>query len=308
MRATAGTTCPGSAAAPPIGCGCRKSCCSRRRWRPSSPTTSGSCSGFPMSGRSPRRRSMRCCISGPGLGYYARARNLHRAAARIARAAWRRRFREDFEAVAALPGIGRSTAGAILALSRGERFPILDGNVQAGARAAFRRRGLGAGRAVLRKRCGRLSERARPTSMSPSTRRRSWIWARRSACARDPVLRRLPGSQRLHRARATARQPSCPAAKPAARGAAQREVLHARRPCARTRDRAPRAPPGKRHLGRPVVAARSSRARRRQLVWCAADAPRGLRPAGAARAGRARVHALRPAHHCRSWPNAPAAC
>jgi A/G-specific adenine glycosylase len=64
-----------------------------------------------------------------GLGYYARARNLHRAAVRIAEGHGGR-FPRRFEDVADLPGIGRSTAGAILALSRGERFPILDGNVR----------------------------------------------------------------------------------------------------------------------------------------------------------------------------------
>ena len=64
-----------------------------------------------------------------GLGYYARARNLHRAAIQI-RDAHAGRFPSDFAAVAALPGVGRSTAGAILALARGERFPILDGNVR----------------------------------------------------------------------------------------------------------------------------------------------------------------------------------
>jgi A/G-specific adenine glycosylase len=64
-----------------------------------------------------------------GLGYYRRARNLHRAAVRIADE-HRGRFPKSFETVADLPGIGRSTAGAILALSRGERFPILDGNVR----------------------------------------------------------------------------------------------------------------------------------------------------------------------------------
>ena len=64
-----------------------------------------------------------------GLGYYARARNLHRAAAAI-RDEHGGRFPRAFGAVAALPGIGRSTAGAILALSLGERHPILDGNVK----------------------------------------------------------------------------------------------------------------------------------------------------------------------------------
>ncbi len=64
-----------------------------------------------------------------GLGYYARARNLHRAAQQV-RDAHGGVFPEDFESVAALPGIGRSTAGAILALSRDQPHPILDGNVR----------------------------------------------------------------------------------------------------------------------------------------------------------------------------------
>ena len=64
-----------------------------------------------------------------GLGYYARARNLHKAAIRI-RDEHGGRFPQRFEALAGLPGIGRSTAGAILALSFGQRFPILDGNVR----------------------------------------------------------------------------------------------------------------------------------------------------------------------------------
>lgn len=64
-----------------------------------------------------------------GLGYYARARNLHKAA-QLIRDEYNGRFPNRFEQVGALPGIGRSTAGAILALSRGERHAILDGNVK----------------------------------------------------------------------------------------------------------------------------------------------------------------------------------
>ncbi|MFP5383114.1 MAG: A/G-specific adenine glycosylase [Gammaproteobacteria bacterium] len=64
-----------------------------------------------------------------GLGYYARARNLHRAAARIA-TEFGGIFPRDIDTLASLPGIGRSTAGAILALAGGERAPILDGNVK----------------------------------------------------------------------------------------------------------------------------------------------------------------------------------
>lgn len=64
-----------------------------------------------------------------GLGYYARARNLHRAAQAIA-TEFGGEFPQSLEAVQSLSGIGRSTAGAILALSREHRHPILDGNVK----------------------------------------------------------------------------------------------------------------------------------------------------------------------------------
>ena len=64
-----------------------------------------------------------------GLGYYARGRNLHKAAQIIIRE-YHGIFPDDIEAVNALPGIGRSTAGAILALSKNQRHAILDGNVK----------------------------------------------------------------------------------------------------------------------------------------------------------------------------------
>src|ERR1700730_18754699 len=63
------------------------------------------------------------------IPYYARARNL-RNCAQVLMAGHGGDFPADIEAVTALPGIGRSTAGAILALSRGERHSILDGNVK----------------------------------------------------------------------------------------------------------------------------------------------------------------------------------
>ena len=64
-----------------------------------------------------------------GLGYYARARNLHRCAQQVVEL-HSGEFPEDVEALEALPGIGRSTAGAIASLSMGVRAPILDGNVK----------------------------------------------------------------------------------------------------------------------------------------------------------------------------------
>ncbi len=64
-----------------------------------------------------------------GLGYYARARNLHRAA-QLIRDTRGGAVPEDHAALVALPGIGRSTAGAILALANDQRHLILDGNVK----------------------------------------------------------------------------------------------------------------------------------------------------------------------------------
>ena len=64
-----------------------------------------------------------------GLGYYARARNLH-ACARCIVDDHGGRFPEQPEAIAGLPGIGRSTAAAIAVFAFGARAAILDGNVR----------------------------------------------------------------------------------------------------------------------------------------------------------------------------------
>jgi A/G-specific adenine glycosylase len=64
-----------------------------------------------------------------GLGYYARARNLHRAARKIV-AEHGGDFPTVLHQVQALPGVGPSTAGAILSLALGQRHPVLDGNVK----------------------------------------------------------------------------------------------------------------------------------------------------------------------------------
>lgn len=64
-----------------------------------------------------------------GLGYYARARNLHKAAKQVAEQ-FDGQFPSSVELLETLPGIGRSTAGAILSLSMEQWAPILDGNVK----------------------------------------------------------------------------------------------------------------------------------------------------------------------------------
>ncbi len=64
-----------------------------------------------------------------GLGYYARARNCHKAAKLIVEEC-QGHFPSSLDEMMALPGIGRSTAGAILSLACEKRHPILDGNVK----------------------------------------------------------------------------------------------------------------------------------------------------------------------------------
>jgi A/G-specific adenine glycosylase len=95
-----------------------------------------------------------------GLGYYARARNMHRAAMRVVDEHGGE-FPADFAGIAALPGIGRSTAGAILALAHDERLPILDGNARRVLARYFGVAGTGADRSGV-KRLWELAERCTP--------------------------------------------------------------------------------------------------------------------------------------------------
>src|SRR3989338_343104 len=64
-----------------------------------------------------------------GLGYYARARNIHKAA-QIIHTQHRNRFPQSVDELIKLPGIGRSTAGAIISFSLQKKAVILDGNVK----------------------------------------------------------------------------------------------------------------------------------------------------------------------------------
>jgi len=73
-----------------------------------------------------------------GLGYYSRARNLHRAAGIVA-VEHGGEFPANFDDVVALPGVGRSTAAAICVFAYGARHAILDGNVK---RVLARHRGV----------------------------------------------------------------------------------------------------------------------------------------------------------------------
>jgi len=95
-----------------------------------------------------------------GLGYYARARNLHRAARKVV-SEYGGEFPGSIDELEALPGIGRSTAGAIAALAMGLRAPILDGNVKRVLSRCFATAGWPEQSAV-RKELWRLAEELTP--------------------------------------------------------------------------------------------------------------------------------------------------
>ena len=97
-----------------------------------------------------------------GLGYYARARNLHRAA-RLIRQRPGGGFPRSLEQLLALPGIGRSTAGAILSLALGAPHAILDGNVKRVLTRCFAIPGW-PGQAAVQKRLWRLAGELTPAS------------------------------------------------------------------------------------------------------------------------------------------------
>jgi A/G-specific adenine glycosylase len=100
-----------------------------------------------------------------GLGYYSRARNLHRAAQEIV-TRHSGRFPSEYDAALALPGIGRYTAAAVLSIAYDRPLAVLDGNV---ARVLAR---LGALRGDLR---------------TPAH------WQKLEATAQDLLARRAPG-------------------------------------------------------------------------------------------------------------------
>ena len=135
-----------------------------------------------------------------GLGYYSRARNLHAAARRLA-ASNGGRIPSSAAELAALPGIGRSTAGAIASIAFGRDEPILDGNV----------------RRVL---CRLLGEREDPARAAVA--RRLWDASRRFILpgrGRDTALALMD----LGNLVCTPRAPRCPACPLAPRCAARRD-------------------------------------------------------------------------------------
>jgi len=143
-----------------------------------------------------------------GLGYYARARNLHRAALRILDEHGGE-LPESFDALAALPGIGRSTAGAILALARGQRFPILDGNARRVLSRYFGVVGSSAESSVAR-RLWELSERSTPHDRVDEYTQAIMDLGATVCVRRRPLCSRCPLAEKCI-ARRTGRQHELPA-------------------------------------------------------------------------------------------------
>jgi A/G-specific adenine glycosylase len=146
-----------------------------------------------------------------GLGYYARARNLHRAAREIVDT-HAGRFPSDVEALAALPGIGRSTAGAVASMAFGVRAPILDGNVK---RVLTRVAGIEGwpGERAIEKRLWALAETWTPTERIADYTQAIMDLGATVCTPRRPACDRCPLADRCV-ARAEGRAEVIPAARP----------------------------------------------------------------------------------------------
>ena len=94
-----------------------------------------------------------------GLGYYTRARHLHRAAQAIV-AQHAGRFPDDYATARSLPGVGDYTAGAVLSIAYGQRLPALDANARRVLFRVFLRKSEGAAKA--RKRLDQVGAAAVP--------------------------------------------------------------------------------------------------------------------------------------------------
>jgi len=156
-----------------------------------------------------------------GLGYYARARNLHRAALCI-RDDYGGEFPVQFAQLAALPGIGRSTAGAILALAHGARFPILDGNARRVLARYFGVPGNSSERGVAQ-RLWELSERCTPHAQVDAYTQAIMDLGATVCVRRKPLCTHCPLSQKCF-ARRTGRQHELPAPR-VSRARGQRRVF-----------------------------------------------------------------------------------
>ena len=146
-----------------------------------------------------------------GLGYYARARNLHRCAQLIV-AEHGGKFPRDATAIAQLPGIGRSTAAAIAAFAFGTRAAILDGNVKRVLARCFAIEGF-PGAAQTEKEMWSLAESLLPSSRIEAYTQGLMDLGSTLCTRRQPFCGACPMHE-LCLARRSGRQAELPVAKP----------------------------------------------------------------------------------------------
>jgi A/G-specific adenine glycosylase len=168
-------------------------------------------SGFPTVADLAEAPEDRLMALWSGLGYYARARNLHRAAGLI-RDRHGGVFPATFDALLALPGIGRSTAGAILSLALDQRHPILDGNVKRVLARVFGVEGWPGQGAVL-DRLWSLAERLTPAERAGAYNQGMMDLGATLCTRRAPACDRCPLSERCI-ARGSNRQAELPTPRP----------------------------------------------------------------------------------------------
>ena len=218
----------------PTGSGCRRSCCSRprsRRWRPISPASWRAGRRSQALAAAPLEEVLK---SWAGLGYYARARNLH-ACARAVVEQHGGAFPSSEAGLAELPGIGPYTAAAIAAIAFGARAAAVDGNVErVVARLFALEQALPAAKPQIRKLAAGLVPDARSGDFAQAMMDlgATICTPKRPACAICPWMKACAGvpawrSRELSAPRAQARAPA--AARRRLRGAARRRLrAHAR--------------------------------------------------------------------------------
>lgn len=146
-----------------------------------------------------------------GLGYYARARNLHKAARTLVEEHGGG-FPDTVEELERLRGIGRSTAGAILALAHGKRAPILDGNVKRVLARCFAIDGY-PGDSKTQAKLWQLAERLLPRKVERGIgdTHRTWdIHARKTGRIRHPITAYTQGMMDLGATLCSRTNPDCP--------------------------------------------------------------------------------------------------
>ncbi len=189
-----------------------------------------------------------------GLGYYRRARQLHAAAALVVRE-HAGDLPADDEALRALPGIGRYTAGAIRSIAFGHAAPIVDGNVARVLSRLFALAG-GPGDAAWEKRLWTLAAALVPAA-DPSAFNQGLMELGATVCTpRAPRCDACPLA-RFCKAHAAGREEAFPPAKQTREAGARRALGAARRAPARRRDLD--APPRRRRAQRRAVGSAARR-------------------------------------------------